>query len=409
VDEVLTLAAAAELRSEHPVALALVREARHRGLALPEATEFTALPGRGARARVNGQIVLAGRPDLFGVIPDEVRALLDAAEAEGQSVILAGTEHELLGLVAIADALRPESAEAVGALKRAGVAHTIMLTGDNPVVARAVAHAVGLDEFRAELLPEDKVAAVQALAREHRTVAMVGDGVNDAPALASATVGIVMGVAGTDVAMETADIALMRDDLREVAFTIALSRAARRTVLINIAFALGLKALFVALALTGQATLWMAVFADMGASLLVTFNGMFAALPPEGARARDSSRDSSRDCRGSSRGPSRSAVPSAVASPRDAGRPAAAVSHSALALLAGCSAPGADRRRARRRRWRPATGDAIAEAGGPELRRSSRRRTSRSARTAWRSVAEGRPAAGRARVHERLPRRGRSG
>lgn len=280
-DELLALAAAVEIRSEHPVALALVHEARHRALDLPEVHDFAALPGRGAQGRVNGDLVIVGRPALFDfeTVPADVTAALAEHEAHGETALLVGTRGDgagpvLMGVVAVADTLRPESAPAVRALHAAGIAHTVMLTGDNPAVADAVARQAGLREYRAELLPADKVAAVEALEREYGAVAMVGDGVNDAPALARAGVGIVMGVAGTGVALETADIALMRDDLREVAYTLALSRAARRTVRINIGFALAIKALFIALALAGQATLWMAVFADMGASLLVTLNGM---------------------------------------------------------------------------------------------------------------------------------------
>jgi Cd2+/Zn2+-exporting ATPase len=284
--EVLTLAAAVERHSQHPVARALVREARHRGTPLPEVRDFAMLPGRGARARVGDDLVTVGRPDLFSHVPEPVRAALAALEAEGQTALLVGraaadgngrrgdAPEELLGLVAVADTVRRESAAAVAALHAAGIEHTIMLTGDNPAVAAAIAREAGLREFRAELLPADKVAAIEALAQRYGAVAMVGDGVNDAPALARAPVGIVMGVAGTDVALETADIALMQDDLRQVPFTIALSRATRRTVQANIAFALGLKAIFIVLALAGEATLWMAVFADMGASLLVTLNGM---------------------------------------------------------------------------------------------------------------------------------------
>lgn len=273
----LALAAALEQPSEHPLAQALLHEARHRGLALPTVDDFTALPGRGARARLDGHVYHIGHRDLFtngGRLAPEVAAHVDEHEQHGESVLLVGDEAGPFGLIAVADAPRPESAEAIQALRRAGPIHTILLTGDNATTAAAIARAVGVDEVRANLMPEDKVRAIEALVAGHGAVGMVGDGVNDAPALARATVGIAMGAAGTDVALETADIALMRDDLRRVADTIALSRAARRVIRQNLAFSLVVKALFVALALGGAATLWMAVFADMGASLLVTLNGM---------------------------------------------------------------------------------------------------------------------------------------
>jgi Cd2+/Zn2+-exporting ATPase len=185
------------------------------------------------------------------------------------------------GVIAMADRVRPQARAALGDLRRAGVARIAMLTGDGEGTARAVAEAlggpgVGVDEYRARLLPEDKVLAVRELRRRHGPVAMVGDGVNDAPALATADVGIAMGSAGTDVALETADIALMADDLSSLAATIRLARRAERIIRANIAFALLTKAVFVVLAVLGVATLWMAVVADMGASLIVVSNGMRA-------------------------------------------------------------------------------------------------------------------------------------
>jgi len=274
---ILALAAALEQPSEHPLAQALLHEARHRRLVLPPVSDFVALPGRGAQARLNGRTYRIGHRDLFadgGGLAPEVAAEAAEHERHGESVLLVGDEAGPLGLIAIADAPRLGSAEAIRALRRAGLAHTILLTGDNAITAAAVAQAVGIDEVRANLLPEDKVRAIEALVAQHGAVGMVGDGINDAPALARATVGIAMGVAGTDVALETADIALMRDDLRQVADTVGLSRAARRVIRQNLVFSLALKAAFVLLALLGLATLWMAVFADMGASLLVTLNGM---------------------------------------------------------------------------------------------------------------------------------------
>ena len=159
-------------------------------------------------------------------------------------------------------------------LDEVGIEHTVMLTGDNEATAQAVARAAGVGEFQADLLPDRKVAAIEALLDQYEAVAMVGDGVNDAPALARASVGIAMGAAGTDTALETADVALMADDLGKLPFAVTLSQRSRRIIRQNVALSLGIKAIFFALALAGVATLWMAVFADMGASLIVTFNGM---------------------------------------------------------------------------------------------------------------------------------------
>jgi Cd2+/Zn2+-exporting ATPase len=180
----------------------------------------------------------------------------------------------VLGYIAVADTLRSGVPLVMGELERAGIERTIMLTGDNEATAQTIAASAGIGEVQADLLPEQKVAAIESLLNEHGAVAMVGDGVNDAPALARATVGIAMGVAGTDTALETADVALMADDLRNLPFAVNLSRRARTIIRQNVALSLGIKAIFLALAIAGAATLWMAVFADVGASLIVIFNGM---------------------------------------------------------------------------------------------------------------------------------------
>jgi Cd2+/Zn2+-exporting ATPase len=178
------------------------------------------------------------------------------------------------GYIAVADTLRPGAPAVMAELRRLGIEHTLMLTGDNQATAQAIAQAAGVDDVRAELLPQDKVEAVESLLARYGGVAMVGDGVNDAPALARATVGIAMGAAGTDTALETADVALMADDLGKLPFAVKLSRRTRAIIGQNVALALGIKAVFLALALIGVATLWMAVFADVGASLIVILNGM---------------------------------------------------------------------------------------------------------------------------------------
>ncbi len=276
---VLAAAAAVEARSEHPLAGAILAFARGQGLALPEAADFQSLPGRGASAVLDGRRVFVGNHRLFeemGWCAPPVERLLERLEAEGQTAVLVGREGEVLGAVAVADQPREEARQALAELKRAGVRRTVMLTGDNRLAARAVAAELGVDEARAELLPQDKVEAVQELASLHGGVAMVGDGVNDAPALTAATVGIAMGAAGADAALETADVALMSDDLTRLPVAVRLSRRVGGIVRQNILFALLVKVVFIALTPLGLTSLWLAVAADMGASLLVIFNGLRA-------------------------------------------------------------------------------------------------------------------------------------
>ncbi|MBN1834719.1 MAG: heavy metal translocating P-type ATPase [Spirochaetales bacterium] len=277
--EVLAIAASVESRSEHPLARAVEACARIRSIPYPHPAEFTALPGRGATALVNGLRYFVGNHRLFeerGWCSPALEELLESLEAEGSTVVIVGREGQPVGVLAVADRLRPEAAAAVRELHDLGIRRTVMLTGDNRTTARAVAAEAGLKEYRAELLPADKVAAVQELVREHGSAAMVGDGVNDAPALAVATVGVALGAAGSDAALETADVALMTDDLSRLALAVCLSRKVLRIVRQNIWFALALKAVFVALTPFGLTTLWMAVLADMGASLLVIGNGLRA-------------------------------------------------------------------------------------------------------------------------------------
>jgi Cd2+/Zn2+-exporting ATPase len=287
--QLLALAAAVEARSEHPLARAILRKAQEEGVAYTPAREIEAVVGRGIRARVGGETVHVGSERLFrelGGNSDGVEEVLARSEAAGQTAILVGTAADgepptIRGVIAIADTVRPQAQEALRELHRAGVERIVMLTGDNPGTARAVAESlggpgVGVDEFRAGLLPEDKVTAVQELGRAHGQVLFVGDGVNDAPAMAASTVAVAMGSAGTDVALETADIALMADDLTQLSTTLRLARKAERIIRANIWFSLLTKAAFVVLAVLGLATLWMAVFADMGASLLVVLNGLRA-------------------------------------------------------------------------------------------------------------------------------------
>jgi Cd2+/Zn2+-exporting ATPase len=278
----LAEAAAVERRSEHPLGQAVVRAATAEGLghALPPAEEVQALAGRGVQGRVDGNLVTVATHSYIHETDPELRAgplcdAVEATEATGRTAMIVRNDCcGLRGYIAVADRLRPEVPQVLASLRQSGIEQTVMLTGDNQATAEAVAAAAGVDAMQAGLLPEQKVAAIEGLLARYGAVAMVGDGVNDAPALARATVGIAMGAAGTDTALETADVALMADDLGQLPFALRLSRRARSVIGQNVVLSLGIKALFLGLALAGLATLWMAVFADVGASLIVTFNGM---------------------------------------------------------------------------------------------------------------------------------------
>jgi Zn2+/Cd2+-exporting ATPase len=275
--QVLATAAALESVSEHPVARAVVRRAMHEGADVLPVVDFQAMPGLGAVGQVNGSRYFVGSPRLARQIAGDalvMPAVVEELERQGKTVVLLGEGDRLLGVVAVADQLRPESRAAVEGLHRAGMQRVVMLTGDNPRTAAAVASEAGLDGYQAELLPEDKQGAVQSLLDRYGRVAMVGDGVNDAPALAQATVGIAMGAAGTDTALETADVALMGDDLTRLPEAVSLSRATVSTIKQNIGLSIAVKLVFVVLASVGLANLWMAVLADMGTSLAVIANGM---------------------------------------------------------------------------------------------------------------------------------------
>ncbi|MCP4519494.1 MAG: HAD-IC family P-type ATPase, partial [Delftia sp.] len=234
--------------------------------------------GMGVSGRVNGHSISVGSHAVMhrnGEVVDSLCAEVKQAEENGSRILVIKDQCcDQRGYLTVADALRPGVAEVMDDLQRVGVQRTVMLTGDNERIARQVAQQAGVSEVRARLLPQDKVQAVEELQAQYGRLAMVGDGVNDAPAMARATVGIAMGAAGTDAALETADIALMADDLSKLPFTIGLSRRALGIIRANIALSLIIKALFLAMAVGGTATLWMAVFADMGTSLLVTLNGL---------------------------------------------------------------------------------------------------------------------------------------
>ncbi len=269
-------AASLEVQSSHPLARALLAEAETRGIAVPSAQDVTLLGGRGVEGTVNGkQVTVASHAHFDQYVPHQafVCRLADELADQGKTVILVRHDEEVCAVFGVADVPRLTSRQAIADLKARGF-HTIMLTGDNPAVAAEIGCQVGVDEVRAGLLPEEKVSAIAALAEEYQTVAMVGDGVNDAPALARADVGIAMGGAGSAQAMETADVVLMGDDLAQLPFIVWLSRKTRGVVTANIAFALAVKAAIFALAAVGLATLWMAIAADVGASVAVILNGI---------------------------------------------------------------------------------------------------------------------------------------
>jgi len=274
---VVAMAASIERRSEHPIAQAIVKYAESSSLAMAAAADVASLSGRGAEGSVDGARVVLGNHRLFeerNLCSDEIHAGLDMLNARGQTPVLVARDGEAVGIIAVADSLRETGRDAIELLRQQGVHALVMLTGDSQGTARTIAAASGVDEFRAELMPEDKVAAIDELRRRFGTVAMVGDGVNDAPALASADVGIVMGAAGSDAALETADVALMADELLKIPYALRLSRATLRNIKINLAISLVLKVAFVVAAVAGVATLWMAIMADTGASIIVIANAL---------------------------------------------------------------------------------------------------------------------------------------
>jgi len=275
--EILAVAASLEMRSEHPIGRAIVERAAADGVALTRADRVEALPGLGAQGQLAERAVVVGSHRLFeqrGWSGPEVDRATQALAAQGRSTVVVAADGGAIGVIGVADEVREGASDTVDMLGRHGIEHVVLLTGDHELAARALAESVGIADYRSALLPEQKLAAVEALRARYGALAMVGDGVNDAPALAAADVGIAMGVAGTDAALETADIALMADELAKIPYALRLSRATIRNIRVNVGFSLALKAVFLVLGLTGNATLWMAVLADMGASLIVIGNAL---------------------------------------------------------------------------------------------------------------------------------------
>ena len=285
-DELLSLTAAVQARSEHHLARATVTAAEDRSLTLPDARQFQSVAGKGVRATVEDRTVHIGNRSYFrtaiedatveGLEPGLER--LRTLEAEGKTSVIVARERRgkvtVLGWLAFTDTARPGAAEMISDLRSLGVEHIVMLTGDNERVAQRIADEVGIDEVQAELLPEEKVATVEALVERYENVAMVGDGVNDAPALATATLGIAMGGAGTDVALETADVVLMGDDLDRIPYVLGLGRKTRRTLTVNLVIAFGAIVLMVGTILLRGIPLPLAVVGHEGSTVLVSLNGL---------------------------------------------------------------------------------------------------------------------------------------
>lgn len=279
-DEIALLRYAASLsdRSDHPVSTAIATFWKEQNTSdtLLEVKDFEALMGRGVKGVIEEKTFFLGNHRLvheMGICGPELESKLEAFEKEGKTVVVLCSVEAPLLILCVADTVRETSIEAIAQMKQLGI-DVVMLTGDNPHTAQAIATQVGIQDARGNLLPDDKLNIMTELIAKYRYAGMVGDGINDAPALAKANIGFAMGAAGTDTALETADVALMDDDLRKIIHFIRLSTKTRSILVQNITIALGIKAVFLVLALSGQATLWMAVFADMGASLIVVFNGM---------------------------------------------------------------------------------------------------------------------------------------
>lgn len=281
--DILRIAAAVDDHSSHPLAKAVVEHAKKQGVTFPRAENYQARSGRGAEGVIDGHAYFVGNHRFtheLGVCSEDIERRLAVVESKGQSVIVVGhrphdaCKGEVLGIIGVGDTVRPNAAEAIRALHAAGIQSVVMLSGDKQRTADSIAKQVGIDEARGDLLPDNKVAAVKSLRERFGSVGMVGDGVNDAPAMATATVGIAMGGVGTDAAIETADVTLMKDDLGKIAETIRLGQRTLGIIHFNIGFALSLKALFLVLTLLGHASLWMAIMADTGATLLVVANAL---------------------------------------------------------------------------------------------------------------------------------------
>ncbi|WP_281658154.1 heavy metal translocating P-type ATPase [Halobacillus sp. Cin3] len=276
-ENLIRIAGTIEEYSTHPIAAAVSSYASERHISTAHGSDFRTLPGKGAQARIAGTVYYAGNPKLFkemGVDLGQLKNQLDQLESEGKTLVLIGTEKEIQGIISVADSIREITIRSIQSLKKSGLKELVMLTGDNEGTARRIAAEAGVDRYFADLMPEDKTKAIEKLQEEGKQVAMVGDGINDAPALASSDLGIAMGGAGTDTAMETADVVLMADNLEMLPHTIRLSRKALTIIKQNVWFSLLTKLAALVLIFPGFLTLWMAVLSDTGAALIVILNSM---------------------------------------------------------------------------------------------------------------------------------------
>ena len=277
--DVLAIAFALDQHSSHPLALAVVRRAKNDSVSAPEIQAIRAIPGRGVEGIIANERALIAGPRAFGrdknpEIPNALRERIEKLEAQARTVSVISIGERVVGAIAMADQVRPDVARIFAKLKSLGIRRLIMLTGDNATVASVIAKPLGIDEVKAELLPENKIVEVRALMQTWGSVAMVGDGVNDAPALATATVGIAMGATGTDVALEAADVALMADDLSKLPFAVGLSRRARRTIMQNVVISLGVVGMLIPFTVTGVVPLSWAVVLHEGSTVVVAFNAL---------------------------------------------------------------------------------------------------------------------------------------
>ncbi|HLR66809.1 MAG TPA: heavy metal translocating P-type ATPase [Virgibacillus sp.] len=279
--ELLAIVTALEYRSQHPLASAIMKKAEEENISYSDVLveDFSSITGKGIKGIVNGMAYYIGSPKLFKDLltidfDKDLEQNVTALQNQGKTAMIIGTEKEILGVIAVADEVRESSKEIIKKLHQLGIKKTIMLTGDNKGTANAIGSYVGVSDIQADLMPQDKLEYIKQLRDDFGNVAMVGDGVNDAPALAASTVGIAMGGAGTDTALETADVALMGDDLRKLPFTVKLSRKALNIIKSNITFAIAIKFIALLLVIPGWLTLWIAILSDMGATLLVALNGL---------------------------------------------------------------------------------------------------------------------------------------
>ncbi|MEK5400140.1 heavy metal translocating P-type ATPase [Paenibacillus sp. FSL K6-2859] len=279
--ELLSIITALEYRSQHPLASAIMKKAEQENISYSDVMveDFSSITGKGIKGIVNGTAYYIGSPKLFKELlasgfNEKLEQNVTTLQNQGKTAMVVGTEKEMLAVIAVADEVRETSKEVIQKLHQLGIKKTVMLTGDNKGTANAIGGHVGVSDIQAELMPQDKLDYIKQLRSEYGKVAMVGDGVNDAPALAASTVGIAMGGAGTDTALETADVALMGDDLRKLPFTVKLSRKALNIIKANITFAIAIKLIALLLVIPGWLTLWIAILSDMGATLLVALNGL---------------------------------------------------------------------------------------------------------------------------------------